>query len=134
MARSPTIAAYVLIRLPHQRFWYFECFPLCQSVILLRVVLCTTNVIPAPSLQVHYRLFNTTTSRSVPISRCVQKTGSHVPYYGLIQILAALTTGAAQSVVRCPLCSSGPGYTNPFLHRPRFRCFIGQFTFVQLSG
>lgn len=101
-------------------------------VIPFWVVSSAMNVIPIPSLQTHYRFFITTTNESAPVSRYVPETGSHVPWDGLARAPAAFTPDAAQSVSRWLLRLSGDGSTAPFWHHLRFRCIIGQFTFVQL--
>ena len=56
----------------------------------------------APSLQPHYRAFNTTTNLSAPALRYVPRAGSYVPQSGLACALAAYTPDAMQSVNRLP--------------------------------
>ena len=71
-----------------------------------------------PSLQPHYRAFNTTTRQSAPVLRIgtlilvvvatcdpslnIGTTGSHVPYKSLVQLRAACMPDAARAAFRIP--------------------------------
>ena len=58
------------------------------------------SMMQAPSLQPHYRAFNTTTNLSAPTLRYVPRAGSYVPQSGLASALAAYTPDAVQPVGR----------------------------------
>jgi hypothetical protein len=106
---------------------------------------------PTPSLHLHYRDFNATTSQSAPVSRIgtltlvgaphlsfslsIGATGSHVPHKSLVQVHATCMPGATQTVSRFPLGSSEESERLPVSTPPNcFRHLVsGELSFVSLG-